>query len=96
MMFDEFCGSGGWGFLGNFDVWDLIGWGLTLIVWVGLLVALTLLVVWIIRRARVSGGTVAYATTQPAASEILQARYARGEITREQFKTVSAKLTYRL
>ena len=84
-MFDEFCGSDGWRFLGNIDAWDLIGWGLTLIVWVGLLVALALLVVWIIRRAGVSSGTVAYATGQPAAREILQARYARGEITREEF-----------
>lgn len=85
-MFDELCSSEGWRLFGNLDVWDLIGWGLTLIVWIGLLVALVLLVVWVVRRAGVSGGTVAYATGQPAAREILQARYARGEITREQFQ----------
>ena len=84
-MFEEFCRSEGWRLFGNFDAWDLIGWGFTLIVWIGLLAALSLLLVWVIRRARVTGGTVPYATAQPAAGEILRARYARGEITREQF-----------
>ena len=85
-MFDALCSSDGWRLFGNFDAWNLIGWGLTLIVWIGLLVALALLVVWIIRRAGVPGGAVPYATAQPAAREILQARYARGEINREQFQ----------
>ncbi len=85
-MFDELCSSDGWRFLGNFDAWDLIGWGFTLIIWIGLLVALALLAVWIIRRAGVPARTVPYATAQPAAREILQARYARGEITREEFQ----------
>ena len=84
-MIDEICGSDGWRFLGNFDAWDLIGWGLTMIAWVGLLVALALLVAWVTRRARVTAGTVPYATAQPGAREILRARYARGEISREEF-----------
>lgn len=84
-MIDKICSSDGWRFLGNFDAWDLIGWGLTMIAWVGLLVALALLVAWVIRRAGVTGGTVPYTTAQPGAREILQARYARGEITREEF-----------
>lgn len=84
-MIDEICSSDGWRFLANFDAWDLIGWGVTMIAWVGLLVVLALLIAWVIRRAGVSGGTVSYTAAQPGAREILRARYARGEITREEF-----------
>ncbi len=86
-MFDGLCHFGSWGSLGDFGVGGWIGLILTLIFWVGLIAGLTLLVVWAIRRARVSAATVPYATghTEPA-KEILQAQYARGEITREQYE----------
>ncbi|HWQ04790.1 MAG TPA: SHOCT domain-containing protein [Longilinea sp.] len=53
------------------------------------LVGLLLLIVWGVRR--MSGGTnfanqVPLAPGQPTPKEILQARYASGEITREQYK----------
>ena len=80
------CHSGTWGALGNFGVWGGIGLILNLVFWVGLIAGLTLLVVWAIRRARVHTATGAYATGQPTAKEILQAQYARGEITREQYE----------
>jgi putative membrane protein len=87
-MFDGLChaGAGNWGSTGDFGVWGWIGFILNLVFWVGLIAGLILLVVWAIRRARVPAGTDAYATGQPTANEILQAKYARGEITREQYQ----------
>jgi putative membrane protein len=90
-MTNLFCHSGNLASLGNLSAWGWIGLILNLVFWVGLIVALILLVVWAIRRARAPAGRVDSATGQPTAGEqntareILQARYARGEITREQY-----------
>ena len=84
-MFNGLCHTGTWGSLGNMGVWGWVGLILNLVFWVGLLAVLTLLVVRAMRRARVPTATVPYATGQPTAKEILQAQYARGEITREQY-----------
>ena len=85
-MFNGLCLFGNWGSLGNYGVSGWIGLALNLVFWVGLVAGLALLVVWAFRRARVSDATVKYATVQPTAKEILQAQYARGEITREQYE----------
>lgn len=85
-MFTGFCNTGTWGSLGNFGVWSSIGLILNLVFWVGLLAGFTLLVVWAIQHARVPAATVPYATAQRTAKEILQAQYARGEITSEQYE----------
>jgi|AMWB02.1.fsa_nt_gi putative membrane protein len=59
-----------------------------------LLVGLILLIVWGIRR--LAGGNHQHAAppaqVQSPAKEILQARYARGEITREQYQEILADL----
>ena len=57
-----------------------------MIVWVGLLVGLILLVIWAIRRSLIPNATVLSTTGQSTAKEILQARYARGEVTRDQYQ----------
>ena len=85
-MFGQLCQFGNWGSLGSFGTWGLIGLITNLIFWVGLIAGLTLLVVWAVRRARVPAATGLYATGQPTAKEILQALYARGEITREEYE----------
>ena len=85
-MFDGWCHFGNWGSFGNFGLWGWIGFILNLVIWVGLLVGLILLVVRAARRARVSGATGVSAGGQPTAKEILQARYVRGELTREQYQ----------
>jgi putative membrane protein len=85
-MYAGLCHIGSWGSLGSYGVWGGIGLILSLVFWLGLLAVLTLLVVWAIRRAPVRAATVSYANGQPTAIEILQARYARGEITREQYE----------
>ena len=87
-MSDGLCNTGTWGFLGNFEVWSWVGLVLNLVLWVGLIAGLTLLVVWAVRRARVPAATAASASGKPTAKEILQARYARGEITREQYQLI--------
>ena len=82
------CHSGTWGSVGNFGVWDSIGLILNLIFGVGLLAALTLLVVLAVRRAQVPAAAVPSVAGRPTAKEIVQAQYARGEITREQYETM--------
>jgi putative membrane protein len=88
MMFDGLChaGAGNWGSLGNFGVWGWIGLILNLVFWVALIAGLILLVVWATRRARVPADVGPQANGQPNANEILKAKYARGEITREQYQ----------
>ena len=87
-MLDGLCHAGAcnWGSVGDFGVWGWISFILNLVFWVGLIAGLILLMVWAIRRARVPAGTVPHASGQPTAKEILQAKYARGEITREQYQ----------
>jgi putative membrane protein len=86
MMFNGYCDFGSWGSLGNFGVLGWIGLILNLIFWIGLIVGFAVLVVWAIRRAQVPAGTVAYGSGQPTTKAILQTRYARGEITRDQYQ----------
>lgn len=60
-----------------------------------LLVGVILLIIWAIRRMSKSSGSAPAAPAaqgQTAAKEILQARYARGEITREQYQEILADL----
>jgi uncharacterized membrane protein len=86
MMIIESCRSGNWGFFGNFGGWDWIGLIFALVIWVGLIAGVALFVIWAIRHARVPAAPSTSATGQPTSKEILQAQYARGEITREQFE----------
>ncbi|MCX7624477.1 MAG: SHOCT domain-containing protein [Thermomicrobium sp.] len=80
MMWCPGCGPYGgmmWG-------WGNWWWGLLMMLfWLLILVGIVLLVVWIVRqlahREGPTGGT-------SRALEILQERYARGEITREQYE----------
>jgi uncharacterized membrane protein len=85
-MFNGFCDVGNWGSLGHFGVWGWTGLILTLIFWIGSFAVPTLLVVWAIGRARASAASVPYGAGQPTAKAILQAQYARGEISREQYE----------
>jgi putative membrane protein len=89
MMIERFCSSlaGPWGFPGNFGLWGLIGFLANLVFWAGLITALVVFLIWAARRGRIRG-----AAGQPTAAEILQARYARGEITREQYRQMQQDL----
>ncbi len=93
-MYYGLCHFGNWGSLGylsggslgNLSGWGWVGLVVNLVFWVGLLVGLTLLVVRALRRAPAYAVTIPYAGGLPTARDILQARYARGEITREQYE----------
>jgi len=85
-MFNGFCGFGSWGSLGEFSTWGWTGLIFNLIFWLVLIAVLALLVFWVVRRARVSTSTNQYANVRPASKELLQAQYAKGEITREKYE----------
>jgi len=82
---------GGYGY-GTFG---LIGMILNLVITVGLIVGIVLLAVWLVRRLGAEGGALSQKPGQAAFSprEILQTRYARGEITREQYQQMLSDLS---
>ena len=78
------------GFGGAMGGLGLIGGLLSTLLTIGLLVGLVFLGIWLWRRFGASQGVASWmqpqATRQPPAREILQARYARGELTREEYQ----------
>lgn len=83
----------GWG--GCCGFWGLgsygwIGWIVNIALTAVILIGLVLLVIWAVRRITNSQKGSMYVTDQGdglnTAQEILQARYARGEITREEYQ----------
>jgi putative membrane protein len=77
-----FCG---YGYLGG------SGWIINLVLTIGILIGLVVLVIWAVRRlTNTLKGT--FFSTNPSgvatARDILQARYARGEITREEYQQI--------
>jgi len=80
-MSNLLCHTGTWGSIGNMGIGGWVGLILNLVLWIGLLAGLTLLAVRARRLARVPATTV-----QATATDILQAQYARGEITLEEYE----------
>jgi putative membrane protein len=80
-MFNGLCHIGNFGAIGALGTWGWVSAILHLVFWVGLIVGIVLLLVWIARQSG-SNRVLASISTQ----EILQMRYARGEITREQYQ----------
>ena len=79
-----YYGFGGMGWIGM-----LLG----LIITVGVVVGLIILFVWIIRRT--SGNTIQPDSNQPSGQsgrDIAQARYAKGEISRDEFQQILSDL----
>ena len=78
------------GFGGGMGSLGLIGGLFSTLLTIGVLVGLVFLGIWLWRRfgasQAVASWTQPQATRQPAAREILQARYARGELTREEYQ----------
>ena len=68
---------------------------LGMVVWLVLIIGIVLLVVWAIRRN--NRGPVSVSSNavpgQPSALDILQARYARGEITKEQYDAMKRDIS---
>jgi putative membrane protein len=79
MMGGGMMGYGGFGLLGGI---------LGLILNLAILVGIVLLVVWAVKRFTTNNPSSAVQTPK----EILQARYARGEITRDQYQQMLGDL----
>jgi putative membrane protein len=87
MMINGLCQVGNLVSLGTYGAWGgIVLMILNMVFWLGVFAALSLLIVWAIRRARVAAVAVQEATGQPSTKDVLQARYARGEITRDQYE----------
>ncbi len=83
----------GWGF-GNYGSFGWIGMIINLVVTVAVIIGIVWLVIWLVRRRGSSGQTsFGSVSTFQSPREILQARYARGEITREQYQEILAELS---
>lgn len=83
----------GWHGMGWFGGWG--GWLpmiINFVLIILIIVALVLLVVWAVRRMTRNGYrsqvSTGHSGAQPTALDILQARYARGEITREEYQQI--------
>ena len=87
MMMGGFGGMGSWGLFGG-----LFSWILT----IGLLVGLVFLGIWLWRRFGPVEGSAAWTQSptarQPSPLDVLQARYARGELTREEYQMMQQDL----
>lgn len=80
----------GWGMYG----WGWLGMIISLLVGLAILVGIIWLIVWLVRRS--TGSQPGYYSANPSshstAKEILQQRYARGELTREQYQEMLSDL----
>ena len=83
MMGGGMTGFGGFGLLGG-----LLG----LIINIGVIVGIIFLVIWAVRKFSPNGLNLNQGASTQSPREILQARYARGEITREQFQQMLSDL----
>ena len=71
------------GYLGGMGGWGLLSGLIGLLLFLGLIIALAALVIWAWRRA--GDRPTLRPQREPAAHEILAARYARGEIERDEY-----------
>ncbi len=74
-----------------FGLGELLIIALVLLVPLAIIVGVIVLVVWLVRSNRLAG-TTAPVTPKQDALEVLKLRYARGEITREQFEEMRRDL----
>ncbi len=84
------------GYGGMMNGYGLQGFGysplggiLMLVFWALIIIGIVLLVVWLVRNA---GRTFVPAAVSDPALDVLKARYARGEITKEQFDAIKRDL----
>lgn len=85
-MFLGLCQNGGWSILCSLGGWSLLGLIFNTVISAVSTIGIILLIIWFIRRLRSTGIIASSRTDQPTAMDILQARFARGEITREQYE----------
>ncbi len=76
-------GDGGYGLMHGGEYW--LGMGLHGLFWIFVLAAILFIIVWAVRSATGRPNEQEVARGGPGAREILDARYARGEIEREDY-----------
>jgi putative membrane protein len=73
-----------WGMMGGYGYG--YGFGLIhMVVWVVILVAIIVGVIWLVRSLAGSGGPGALPPRRSAGLDVLEERYARGEINRDEY-----------
>ena len=94
-------GPGMWGgccsgIFGGFGRFGLVGSILNLVITVGLIIGIVWLVIWIVRRLSSSQKTSLSQSSSPdnmkSPLDILRTRYARGEITRDEYQEMLTDL----
>jgi putative membrane protein len=82
-------GNFGYGFGGM----GLVGMILGSIIMIGIVVGIILLIVWAVRKSYgTSNQTTSQTIANQSAKDIAQARYAKGEITRDEYQRILADL----
>lgn len=85
---------GGGGMMGGFGSFGWVGWIINLVITIGVIVGVVLLVMWLVRQfANGSSKTNLAGPQQDTPLDIAQSRYARGDITREEFQQISNDLS---
>ena len=84
-------GWDGYGMMSGYGSLGLVGWIIKRVLTIGILFGLVLLVIWAVHRITKKRGGSQLSSGQGrsglvTAREILQSRYARGEITREEYQ----------
>ncbi len=82
----------GFGCFGNYGSYGWIFMIISVVITIAVVVGIIWLVIWLARKG--IPGNQGYSLTQPVSPrEILQVRYARGEITREQYQKMLEDLS---
>ncbi len=83
------AGGSDWGMMGGGSWW---GWLLMLLFWILLVGGIALVVTWALRRNTPDSG-IAGSATSGDALELLNHRYARGEIDKEQYEQIKRDIS---
>jgi len=84
---------GGGMFGGSFGSFGLMGGLIGLLLNIAILVGFVLLVVWAVQKFSGSGSRSSQVGQSSSAREILDMRYARGELTRDEYQTMLGDIT---
>jgi putative membrane protein len=80
------------GLLGGFGSMGIFGPILNLVLSVGLIIGLVIFLVWIVRRLGTGTGISQADSRRNDSLDILKTRYAKGEITQQEFMEISKDL----
>ena len=80
------------GLLGGFGSMGIFGPILNLVLSVGLIIGLVIFLVWIVRRIGIGTGNSKADSSGNDPLDIIKTRYAKGEITQQEFKEISKDL----